>query len=221
MRIPLTVGVHTVIITKDNMTPYTASVFIEEEKEYIIDLVDLAPKVADVSFVIAQESASLFIDGEVIEDISNPLVLNYGEYQVKVTADGYKDWETTLVVNQAYVSQKINLELSPLFIHMTAPTGAEFYIDGILQGIVQEGKAIDAPISTGGHILTLRKSGYISWTQNVMIEDQGQDYYYTVSELTEIQKETESEAEPDADADTTNDATEDEAVTEDADASGN
>jgi len=196
MKVPVTVGVHTVIITKEEMTPYSSSVFIEENEEYVIDLIDLQPKVAEVIFTIVQDGSTLYIDDETIEDVAVPVNLDYGQYSIRVKKDGYMDWEGILVVDQPYIPQTIDMEIEPLLLHMTAPDGAEFYIDGMLQGVVKGVTPVDVPIIPGGHILTLRKKGYISWSQSVLIEDTGEDYYYTVSKLTEIPKEPIPEPEP-------------------------
>lgn len=189
MRVPVTVGIHTVIITKEEMTPYSASVFIEEGMDYIIDLSDLQPKVSEVIFTIVQAGSTLFINDEEIESYEEAIVLDYGQYSIRVENDGYMDWEGILVVDQPYLPQTIDMEIEPLYLHMTGPVGAEFYIDGVQQGVMVAGESIDVPIIPGGHILTLRKEGFISWSQSVFIEDAGEDYYYTVSELTEIPEE--------------------------------
>lgn len=186
MKVAVTVGVHTVIITKEEMTPYSASVFIEEGMDYIIDLSDLQPKVSEVVFTIVQENSILYINDEKIESFEEAIVLDYGQYAIRVENDGYMDWEGILVVDQPYLPQTIDMEIEPLYLHMTGPAGAEFYIDGVQQGVMKIGESIDVPIVPGGHILTLRKEGFISWSQSVFIDDAGEDYYYTVSELTEI-----------------------------------
>jgi len=189
MKVPVTVGIHDVIITKEEMTPYSASVFIEDGMEYIIDLSDLQPKVSEVVFTIVQGGSTLYINDEKIESYEEAIVLDYGQYSIRVENDGYMDWEGILVVDQPYLPQTIDMEIEPLYLHMIGPVGAEFYIDGVQQGVMVEGKSIDVPIIPGGHILTLRKAGFISWSQSVFIEDAGEDYYYTVSELTEIPTE--------------------------------
>jgi len=186
MRVAVSVGIHQVVITKEDMTPYSASVFIEEDEDYVIDLSDLQPKVSEVVFEVVQEGSTLYLNDEKIENIGESVKLDYGQYSIKVTNEGYMDWEGILVVDQPFIQQTIDMEIIPLYLHMTGPEGSEFYIDGILQGVMNGTDPIDVPIVPGGHILTLRKAGYISWSQSVYVQDEGEDYYYTVSALTEI-----------------------------------
>ena len=92
----------------------------------------------------------------------------------------------------------------PLYIHLSGTEGGEFYIDGVYQGTIEGDQPISAPITTGGHILTLRKEGYLSWTQSVYIDDQGEDYYYSAEELKPIEQESNNNEEtPDANSEDT------------------
>ncbi len=79
---------------------------------------------------------------------------------------------------------------------MTGPEGAEFYIDGVFQGVMVAGEPISVPVTPGGHYLTLRKEGYISWSQHIEVVDNGKPYNFSVSELIQIQTETEPVTEP-------------------------
>lgn len=192
MRIPVTVGIQNVIITKDTMIPYTSSVLIVENEDYIIDLSEYQPKVSQVTFRIIQEGATLFVN-DVVTAYDFPVVLDFGQYNIKVKLEGYKDWQGILVVEQQEIEQIIDMETEPLYLIMKGPDGAEFYIDGVLKGTFTNDEPIETPILDGGHILTIRKEGFLSWSQSVLIEDNGEDYYYTVTELTPIQGEAPAE----------------------------
>ncbi len=196
MKVPVAAGVHQVIITKEEMVPYTASVLIEENGEYIIDLSDLQPVVSQVDIEIVQENSLLYINDELTELTGEPIELDFGQYNVRVENEGYMDWVGILVIDQPYIKQIIDMEVEPLQLHMTGPDGAEFYLDGVLIGIIRGFEPIIVPIVPGGHVLTLRKDNYQSWSQSVFIEDAGEDYYYTVASLEEIPQEPEPEPEP-------------------------
>lgn len=189
MRVPVALGSHKVIISKDDMSSYTETVFIEEGKDYVIDLADLQPKTSEVTFNIAQEETKLFVNDQEITDFSKPTVLDFGEYTVKATNKNYLPWEEKVVVNKPIMSVTINMEVKPYYLYMTGPAGAEFYIDGIFQGNIGSG-ALKVPIKAGDHLLTLRKSGYVSWSQNIVVDESKKEYYYTVSELTKIPEPT-------------------------------
>ncbi len=189
MRVAVPVGVHQVIITKESMAPYSASIKIEEDQEYIIDLADLQPQSGQVDFEIVQEGARLFVDDVETEITEEPLEMKFGQYNIKVKKDGFMDWEGILVVDQLYIKQVIDMDIEPLQLHMTGPQGAEFYLDGVLKGYFSGGNPISVPIVAGGHVLTVRQDGYQSWSQSIYVEDIGEDIYYTVTELQALAKE--------------------------------
>ena len=186
MRIPVKAGVHQVVVSNDQMTPYSSSVFIEEGKEFVIDLVDLAPRISKVRLEIVQEDVTVYLDGEMLENPEQERQLNYGEYSVRVESPGYVPWEGIVVVDQAYIVHRIDMEVEPLYIYISGPAGASFYIDNVFKGELEANTPLGVPITPGGHTLQLRKTNYNTWERNVFIEDTGEDYYYTVSSMTEI-----------------------------------
>ena len=186
MKIPVKAGIHQVVVSNDQMTPYSSSVFIEEGKEFVIDLVDLAPRISKVRLEVVQEESTVFIDGEKIDNPEQERQLNYGEYSVRVESPGYVPWEGIVVVDQAYIVHRIDMEVEPLYIYISGPAGASFYIDNVFKGELEANKPLGVPITPGGHTLQLRKTNYNTWERNVFIEDTGDDYYYTVSSMTEI-----------------------------------
>lgn len=190
MQVPLAAGEHQLIITKEGLEPYVTNISITEGEETRINLKDYTPQVGKVRITVVQEEVTLYLNGEKIEDYSQELILDYDIYNVKVTKDGFEPWEGKLTVDAADVEFVINMSEKPLYIHLSGTEGGEFYIDGVYQGTIEGDQPISAPITSGGHILTLRKEGYLSWTQSVYIDDQGEDYYYSAEELKPIEQES-------------------------------
>lgn len=199
MRVAVPVGVHQVIITKESMAPFSASINILENEDYTIDLADLSPKLAEVEFEIVQEEATLFINDVLTEITDEPIQMDFGQYNIKVKKDGFMDWEGIVVIDQLYIKQVIDMDAQPLQLHMTGPDGAEFYLDGVLKGNFSGTTPISVPIVAGGHVLTIRKDGYQSWSQSIFVDDTGEDIYYTVSELQELATEEDPADETDLD----------------------
>lgn len=187
---PASVGVHTVIITKDDMTPYKTKVFIEEDQEFIIDLSDLQPKVGKVEFTIVQEGVKLYIDDKLIENTKEQVELPFGEHKLRAKKEGFVDWVDVLVVNELYLSKTIDLEDEPMKLSVDAPVGADLYLDGVLKGTIP----VEIPVQPGNHVIMLRKEGYYSWSERFIFEDQGKDLFYTFSDLREIPKEEPGES---------------------------
>ena len=50
----------------------------------------------------------LYLNGQQV-DLSQPLTLKYGRYALTAKADGYADWQRTLVVNSESANLKIQL----------------------------------------------------------------------------------------------------------------
>ncbi len=186
MKVPMKTGMHQIVISHEGMTPYTASIFIEEGEEFVVDLGDLAPRVSKVQLDIVQPNAIAYIDGKKIENPKEERQLDYGEYPLRVESPGYVTWEGVLVVNQAYIVQRVDMEVEPLYIYISGPEGASFYVDNVLKGKLKANEPLGVPITPGGHTLQLRKTDYRTWEKNVFIEDTGEDYYYTVPALTEL-----------------------------------
>lgn len=185
MRIPVTVGVQNVIITKDTMTPFSASVLIAENEEYIIDLEDYQPKISEVTFRIIQEGATLFIN-DTISPYDAPVILDYGQYDIKVKLEGYKDWQGIVEINQPSMEQIIDMETEPMYLRMKGPDGATLYINSVKIGIISGNEILETPIVPGDHTLLLVKTGFLPWTADVHVEESGEDIYYTIESLTPV-----------------------------------
>ena len=63
-----------------------------------------------------------------------------------------------------------------------APAGAEVYVDGNYVGIVPASFAK----KSGSHEVTIRKSGYLTRTYTINVDDEDQDTSYSFSDLTDI-----------------------------------
>lgn len=66
-------------------------------------------------------------------------------------------------------------------IYITAPTGAEVYLDGTYMGLVP----IDFAKTSGTHTITLRKEGYKTKSYTVYISDDSADATYSFSDMVE------------------------------------
>lgn len=182
MVVKVPAGVAKVVISKENMTPYSAEVFVEEGKEVVVDLSDYQPKVAKVDFDIVQKEATLFIDGEKKDKLDEPLTLDFGDYRLRVEKSNFMPWEKTLTVNQAYMKVKIDMKEEPQYIEVQTPIGAELYLDAAKVGTIP----VKTAIKPGTHTLTIRKAGYYSKMQSVTIQDNGQNVNYAFPDLIKI-----------------------------------
>ncbi len=66
-----------------------------------------------------------------------------------------------------------------------APTGAEVYVDGNYVGIIP----ISFTKKSGNHEVTVRRSGYLTRTYTIDVDDEDKDVSYSFSDLTPIEQE--------------------------------
>lgn len=170
-------------------------IVINRNRETVLDIGDIKlvePKVGSVKFVILPEEAELLVDGETMDHV-NEVRLTYGLHQVLVRAKGYQSISRYLKVGQASAKIEIELEADPEEeeeetseeeskkdrVIVEEPEDAEVYLDGNYIGI--------SPCSfdkeSGSHIITLRKSGYITKSYTIRLDDTKKDISYSFAEL--------------------------------------
>lgn len=172
--------------------------------------------VGQITFQIEPAGADLTINGTPV-DYSKPISLSYGTYRIGLTMNGYEDYTGILEVAQASDTIYINLvdkkaqvvndataspgvsdsELSDTVtrkidsdhtITVSAPEGAEVYLDNVYKGL--------APCTftkiIGSQTITFRKDGYITKSYSVDILDDSENVSLTFSELAESAEESEA-----------------------------
>ncbi|RRD93488.1 PEGA domain-containing protein [Clostridiales bacterium COT073_COT-073] len=182
MRIEVSAGVKKVIITQENMNPYSNDVFIEEGKEVVIDLGEFKPKVGKVTFTTVQEGVTLYINEEKQAVANGEVTLDFGKYKLKAEKEGYTPWESSLTVNQVVMQVTIDMKMEPQHLEVQTPIGAELYIDGARVGIIPARTAI----TPGEHNITIRKEGYYSKNQTITVENNGKNVNYAFPDLIRI-----------------------------------
>lgn len=176
----------------------TKNVIINRNAETTLDIGDLEipePQYGTVLFSVDPASAELYIDGDKI-DPSAPVSLTYGIHQLIARATGYQS--VTQYIRVAQESAGINVVLDEnsadsdsesssssdtvtdyYKVYVDAPEGAEVYFDGNYMGV--------SPCSfrkvAGGHIITLRRTGYETRSYTVQIDDEEKDISYSFADL--------------------------------------
>lgn len=183
-------------------------VTVYRNQEVTLDVSDIepeAPKAGKIIFAINPSNATVLIDGQQV-DISGPVEVEYGVHQLMVRAEGYETVTQYIKVGQEMASISITLEeaeegttpgkngtdnynntsgisasdaLSSYKIYVQSPTGVEVYWDGVYKGV--------APVSfkkeSGVHTITLRKTGYVTKSYTVQIDEEAKDVTYSFSAL--------------------------------------
>lgn len=189
MTAPVAAGVHNIVITKDNMSPFVTQVMVEEDQEVVIDLSEAQPKVGTVEFIVIQDDVTVYMDDELV-DLNEEHILDFGTYQIRAEKENYVTWEGELILAQAYQQYKIDLDKTPTFVFINQPEGAEAYLDGVPIGRVPT----QAPFSPGSHTIQLSQDGYRpSEVYKYIWDDDGMDKYLVLPQLIPLPQETTTE----------------------------
>lgn len=197
MSVPLAAGVHQIVVTQDNMSPYVKQIMVEEGMELVIDLAEAQPRVGQVEFIVIQEGVTVYIDDEPV-NMEEEIILDFGTYMIKAEKDNYVTWENELLLTQAYQQFKIDLDKTPTYVFINQPEGADVYLDGVLIGTIPT----QAPFTPGSHTIQLQKDGFkTSEVYKYIWEDDGMDKYLVLPELIELAPDEQDEGTPTVDFD--------------------
>lgn len=88
----------------------TQSITVEREKELVVDISGLKRQMplGSIRFKIEPEDAVLYIENEQT-DYEELVVLEYGKYQISVTATGYESYKSMLNVSKTLETKEIKL----------------------------------------------------------------------------------------------------------------
>ncbi len=197
LEIPLGEGEYEVTITKGKTT-YAENVKIEAFKETLLDLSGVVleeEKTGKVLFGVTPTDAAVYVDGELI-DASTLITLKYGRHQVLALRDGYESvskyfnvgkeqatlllsLESTLSEEETETEAKEEDYTDGYYIFITDPSDVEVTWDGIYVG--------KTPLSlkkeAGTHTLKISRTGYVSRSYTVSIENTAKDVYYAFDAL--------------------------------------
>lgn len=210
MLLVLPEGETNVRITK-NATVADRVVTIKPNTETVLSLKDIElieSKTGKVMFEVTPANARLDIDGKSV----NPdeiQVLGFGRHRLIANATGYEELIRYFVVGEDMATLKVILNettssgtqtsseaststtdekdgtleeddpTAGYFVYITTPTNAEVYVDNYYVG--------KSPVmirkESGNHIITLKRTGYVTKTVNVSIANEEGDVTYTFDEL--------------------------------------
>ncbi len=199
------------VLLSTNGVSATKKVTIKRDKETELDIGDLKKedlrKFGNLIFAVTPDTASVYVDGELV-DISVPVEVEYGIHQVMAKAEEYQTVTQYIKVGQENATIQITMEkdtgesvsanstttgteteatsTNGSKITISAPTGAEVYVDGSYIGI--------APVSfkktTGVHVITLRQTGYETKSYTINIQDLTSDENMSFSALVKEEEES-------------------------------
>ena len=220
------------VLVSANGVSELKKVQIKRDKETELDLggikkTEKEKTYGNLIFAITPETASVYIDGEYV-DTSIPYQVEYGVHQMMVKAEGYQTIIQYIKVGQENATISVTMEkqtdnsvssntinntvssnttstTSGGTLTISAPTGAELYVDGNYVGIVPA----SIKKTYGVHVVVLRKDGYDTRSYTINITDTESDESMSFSNLIKT-AEKKSEDDDDDDDDKDDDEDDDE-----------
>ncbi|MCM1049298.1 MAG: PEGA domain-containing protein [Clostridiales bacterium] len=191
------------VLLSNGSASCTKDVIVERDREVILNVGDLEivkDKVGRILFSVEPNDAEMRIDGEKA-DISKEVELPYGIHRVQLKAEGYTSMTKYIQVGSEYASLSFTMEeeseesenssdnndssenvenaVTGNRVYIDAPRGVEAYMDGSYIGILP----VNFAKVTGGHTISLRKSGYQSKSYTIYLYDDGEDITYSFVDL--------------------------------------
>ena len=177
------------------------TVVISRNEETTLDIGDLEipePQTGIIVFSLNPASTELYIDGTKA-DTSGPVTLEYGIHQLIAKAEGYHSVTRYIKVAQETGGFDIVLDAvdgesegssssttspsqtvtSYYKVYVDAPENAEVYLDGNYIGI----SPCNFRRTSGSHTITLRRTGYVTRSYMVEINDEAKDMTLSFADL--------------------------------------
>lgn len=202
MLITVPEGEYTVRVTADGIEE-VKQVSIQRDKETSLSFQHIEPEKATsgtVSFSVTPVNAYVYVD-DIEIDPTYAIRLPFGIHKLTAKAAGYDTLSKYFEVTEE--SMQVKMDLSEAEVTETAeedeekaedvytvtvkePAGADVYVDNLYKGT--------APVSfvkvPGEHVITLRRTGYMTRSHSIFIEDEEGDLTYSFADL---EKEDEEE----------------------------
>lgn len=110
MKLSIAEGTYEMVISKGDhsgskkvvISPY------EETKVNLSDIQILPNKTGVVKVKVQVEGAKVWIDGKIV-DIEEEIALSYGKHNIKITREGYENFNDTLTIDTPYIIYKVDL----------------------------------------------------------------------------------------------------------------
>ncbi len=167
--VPVAVGSHTLRLLGGSIQEYTLdNLYVGEGDVIEIDLTALHGKNGLLVINIDQPGASLWIDGNAADPNESPLVLPAGSHTVKVSKDGYEDYETKITLGEESYTLDVTLlpQEKASVVLRSDPSGARAYVDDHYVGLTP----VMTQVSYGTHVVRLELDGYETWNAPVTVE---------------------------------------------------
>ncbi len=171
LSMKITEGRHKVEVTGSNCEPYSTEIMVKPSEVVTVDLsvVQIKSGVLDITANVSDYTINI---NDVDYSDGDPILLNYGEYNFKITKPDYEEYTGTVEikadVNPLSVTLKEREKKGVLNV-TTNPSGAKVYVDGTFLGQSPQNKEL----LLGNHKVEIKMDGYITESRNITIANEG------------------------------------------------
>ena len=157
-NISLSEGKHKVVIRSSDSISFVKEVEITGGNDTILDLAQIQNKSTTLFITSNVSDYTLYINNK-IENITEPLKLPYGTYNIRAEKEGYTPFETQISISTEKYNLNINLEKIEKvgkMIISSNPDNAGVFVNNQLVGYTP----LTYKLPQGVHTITLKKEGY-------------------------------------------------------------
>ena len=102
-------GHHNIFISGDNIEDYSKDFFIKANENLDLNLDDVEFKNGLLKINLEQSGCLIYVDDKKIS-LSDPIFLNYGEHELKITKQGFEDYVNKILIDSQ--THEINVSLN-------------------------------------------------------------------------------------------------------------
>ena len=176
----LSEGSHVISVNGDNIETYSKDIFINGDETLDLNLSEVQFKCGILKIDIGESNCDVYIDNKKIS-ITEPIVLNYGEYKLKIKKDGFKDYSEDIIIDSAnkYINISLEKKINLGKIRVTTnPDNAQIYIDDAFVGK----SPTETSIEYGNHNIIVLADGYLEAILPVEVNSPESNYEISLEE---------------------------------------
>lgn len=164
-------GTHSLGISGTNIDTLTVDIHIAAGEVYSVDMASVQEKTGVLTLSVNVDDCIIVVDGKQV-DKDSPVVLNVGSYSISVSAEGYKTYTGTVVIDKPLVQLDVELEKivqqkASLTVD-SSPQGATVYANNAVIGITP----FTAQVDYGDYKITFKKDGYSDYSMNTSVNEE-------------------------------------------------
>ncbi len=167
---PVSAGAHSLGISGSNIEDLTVDIHITAGEVYSVDLASVQEKTGVLTLNVNVDDCIIVVNGKQVSK-DEPVVLSLGTYPISVSAEGYKTYNGTVVIDEPLVEvdielEKIEVKTATITVDST-PSGATVYANGAVIGVTP----FTTQINYGDYKITFKKDGYMDYNVDTSVNE--------------------------------------------------